>query len=90
MICGLGMVLIIAHPQGLRKVHTSEEFHFDYQPAYGWCWKQPGTAREFLTTSGLAEHVLKVLLDLHDRFERGKVPRRDFFGGASSPPSTWM
>ncbi|MGD0923405.1 MAG: hypothetical protein ABSA70_16825 [Terriglobia bacterium] len=69
-------------PQSVSK----KDFHFDYQPAYGWCWKEPGTATGFLTTSGLAEHVLKVLLDLHDRFEKGKVPRRHHSGGASSRP----
>jgi hypothetical protein len=79
---GHQMFITGEEPQSILK----REFHFDYQPAYGWCWKQPGTAKEFLTTSGLAEHVLKVLLDLHDRFEKGKVPRRHHSGGASSRP----
>ncbi len=69
---------------------STKKFHFDYQPECGWCWKPPGTAEGFLTTSGLAEHILNVLLELHDRFEKGKVPRRQHSGGASSGPNSWM
>ncbi|MBI4444310.1 MAG: hypothetical protein HY645_00255 [Acidobacteria bacterium] len=72
------------------QVISKKEFHFDYQPSLGWCWKQPGTADDFLTTFQLAEYVLKILLELHDRFENGKIPQRGPSGHTISGPNSWM
>jgi hypothetical protein len=69
---------------------SKRDFHFDYQPAYGWCWKQPGTDNRFLRTTELAEHVVKILLELHDRFEKGQVARRHHSSRSSSGPYSWM
>lgn len=71
--------------EGPQSVST-KEFYFDYQAPYGWCWIQPGTTKRFLTTSELAEYIINSLLELHDRFENGKVPRRHHSGGRSSGP----
>jgi hypothetical protein len=59
-------------PQVLGK----KEFFFDYQVAYGWCWRKHPSKTEFQTTTQLAEDILKQLLDLHDRFDRGEIRRR--------------
>lgn len=57
------------------QVLSTNEFPFDCQPGIGWCWKHPSIDMEYLTTSELAEHATKTLLELQDRFERGKIVR---------------
>jgi TIR domain-containing protein len=55
---------------------TSEQtFHFDYDVAYGWCWR--GDAKgELLTKEALSELLLKTLLDAHHKVETGETSRR--------------
>ena len=47
-------------PQSLGK----REFYFDYQAAYGWCWRKHPSKTEFQTTAQLAEQIIKQLLHL--------------------------
>ncbi len=56
--------------QPKRIAETS--FYFDYQPAYGWCWHLKSST-EFYTAPELADKLLKTLLNLQDRFERGEI-----------------
>lgn len=59
-------------PQNLGK----KEFYFDYQAAYGWCWRKHPSTTEFQTSAQLAEHITKQLLILHDRYGKGEIRRR--------------
>jgi hypothetical protein len=59
--------------EGPRKI-SGEEFYFDYQHAYGWCWLSRHKKGVF-TTSKLAEHLIKHLLELHEQFKDGKRVR---------------
>lgn len=55
---------------------AERKFCFDYQPAFGWCWRlNPST--DFYTESNLADELLKTLLDLQDRFEKGETKSGD-------------
>jgi hypothetical protein len=55
---------------------SKSEFYFDYDAAYGWCWRARGVSGNWLTTSGLSELLIKRLLDLHEQFTSGKKVRR--------------
>lgn len=55
------------------QVLAEKKFYFDYQTAYGWCWHSSPTSKTFLSTTNLAEHLIKRLLDLHGKFERGEI-----------------
>ena len=50
-------------------------YHFDYNAAYGWCWREDKSG-EFLTTESLSELVLKALLETHRRVGGGEIVRR--------------
>lgn len=60
--------------QPKRIAETS--FYFDYQLAYGWCWHL-ASSTEYYDAASLAEEVLKKLLNLQDRFERGEIKWTD-------------
>ena len=62
------------------KAIAKEGWHFDYQGFLGWCWRQGLQGDQFLTTSQLADRVIERLLDLHARFERGEVARKNRWG----------
>jgi len=47
-------------------------FYFNYQAPYEWCWHLKSST-EFYTASELADKLLKTLLNLQDRFERGEI-----------------
>ena len=47
-------------------------FYFNYQASYEWCWHLKSST-EFYTASELADKLLKTLLNLQDRFERGEI-----------------
>src|SRR5260370_1552099 len=55
---------------------SKSEFYFDYDAAYGWCWRARDARGNLLTTSGLCEHLLKSLLELHEQLTTGKKVRR--------------
>lgn len=55
---------------------AENSFYFDYQPAYGWCWHSAAST-DYYNAAGLAEEVLKRLLNLQDRFERGEIKWSD-------------
>ena len=51
---------------------AEHEVYFDYQSSRGgWCWRDEGS-RRFLTTAELADHILKLMIDLHEDIERKK------------------
>jgi hypothetical protein len=55
---------------------SRREFYFDYQAAFGWCWRERNRSGAFLTTSDLREYLIKRVLDLHEELKTGKrVPR---------------
>lgn len=64
----------IQHPVCVRR----REFYFDYQSAYGWCWHEKKKQGRYLRSPELADLCVRILLDLHEAAERGKVkPPRD-------------
>jgi hypothetical protein len=48
------------------------QFYIDYQTGVGWCWHE-GSSAIFLTSEAMGEHILKLLMDLHERLERGEI-----------------
>ena len=60
--------------EGPRKI-SEEKFYFDYTAAHGWCWRQPRRNGNMLTTSGLAEYLVKRVLEIHEQFKTGKRVR---------------
>jgi len=56
---------------------NEREFYFDYQGSRGgWCWRNEDGGT-FLTTPELADHILKLMIDLHDRVEKKRMSARD-------------
>jgi hypothetical protein len=55
---------------------AERKFGFDYQTAFGWCWHLR-TSTDFYTESSLADELLKALLNLQDRFEKGELNSSD-------------
>jgi hypothetical protein len=48
---------------------AEHEVQFDYQASRGgWCWRLED--KTLLTTSELADHILKLMIDLHERIEK--------------------
>jgi hypothetical protein len=55
--------IFLKDPQEL----SVREFYFDYQASRGgWCWHNENRDK-LLTTGELSEHILKMLMELHDR-----------------------
>jgi len=51
---------------------AEHEFRFDYQVSRGgWCWRAEDNT--LLTTAELAEHILKLIINLHERIEKKKT-----------------
>lgn len=63
-----GVVYLNRRPQRIKET----SYYFDHQPAYGWCWHL-ASSTEYYDAPVLAEEVLKRLLNLQDRFERGEI-----------------
>jgi hypothetical protein len=63
------------------RVIAKSEFYFDYDHAYGWCWRSKGSKGTLITTEILAEHITKRLFDLHEDFKTGKRVRHRERGG---------
>jgi hypothetical protein len=61
---------------GEPRVIAKYEFYFDYDHAYGWCWRSKGSKGTLITTETLAEHIIKRVFDLHEEFKTGKRVRR--------------
>lgn len=77
------------------KVISKREFHFDYEHTLGWCWRDRshGKSEEsLLTTDRLAEHLIKRVFELHEKFRSGhKVRYRETGGsGVSGGSLGWM
>jgi hypothetical protein len=54
---------------------SEQKFQFDYNAAYGWCWR--GANGDLLTTESLSEFLMKTLLEEHGKADAGdKTPRR--------------
>jgi hypothetical protein len=47
---------------------SKREFYFDYREHVGWCWKEKRTSKAG-DTAGLADQIMALLLDLHERFQ---------------------
>jgi hypothetical protein len=46
------------------------EFYFDYQASRGgWCWHSEDDGA-LLTTAELADHIIKIMIELHERLEK--------------------
>jgi hypothetical protein len=56
-------------------VISKNEFSFDYEQALGWCWRRLNSKQESMDTAGLAEHLIKRALELHEQFRSGKKVR---------------
>jgi hypothetical protein len=56
--------------EGPREI-SRKKFCFDYHEAFGWCWSQSGSKENVLTTSSLAEHLIKRVFELHEQFKAG-------------------
>jgi hypothetical protein len=54
---------------------SEQTFHFDYNAAFGWCWRE-GSKNEFLTSESLSELLMNKLLEAHQKVEAGGTPRR--------------
>jgi hypothetical protein len=59
----------IREPRNIGEVH----YYFDWQPGYEWCWRIGSSFDCFMTTDEIAEQMIKILLDLQDKFERGEI-----------------
>jgi hypothetical protein len=57
---------------------STKEYNFDYQAAYGWCWRQGKSGEQFLNTHHLGEQIIKQLLELQEQFERGDIKWNDW------------
>jgi hypothetical protein len=55
---------------------AERKFCFDYQTAFGWCWRL-NSSTDFYTASSLADELLKTLLNLQDRFEKAEIKSSD-------------
>ena len=65
--------IFLKNPEPLNE----REFYFDYQGSRGgWCWRNEDGGT-FLTTPELADHILKLMIDLHDRVEKKRMSARD-------------
>lgn len=62
---------MFVHGEEPRSI-SKTNYHFDYDAAHGWCWRQPNGKGNLLTTSDLAEHLIKCVLELHEKFKTGK------------------
>lgn len=70
-------VAVYWNRQPQRIAETS--FYFDYRPAYGWCWRL-ASSTDYYDSACLAEELLKRLLNLQDRFDRGETKWRNSEG----------
>ncbi len=65
--------IFLKNPEPLNE----RELYFDYQGSRGgWCWRNEDGGT-FLTTPELADHILKLMIDLHDRVEKKRMSARD-------------
>jgi TIR domain len=54
--------------------HSERKYYFDYDAAFGWCWRSPD--KKLLTTDSFSELLLKQILDLHQKVDSGTIARR--------------
>ncbi len=76
-----GGKILVTQPTELS-VH---KFVPDYTTDKEWCWRCQLDTNRCHTSQDIAEYVIKLLLDLVDRINKGDIPPIDPFG-ASSPP----
>ena len=50
-------------------------FYFDYNAAYGWCWRAKARDEKLFPTEALSDFLVQQLLDAHTRVEAGKTAR---------------
>lgn len=50
-------------------------FYFDYNAAYGWCWRAKAREEKLFSTEALSDFLVQQLLDAHTRVEGGKTAR---------------
>jgi len=49
---------------------AEHEFLFDYQTSReGWCWRAE-EEKSLLATAELADHILKLMINLHERIDK--------------------
>src|ERR1041385_5878125 len=69
--------LILPKDRGRRMFVADEEprqvaraqFNFDYRDGVGWCWQDRRKDSHPLTTDGLADRIIAMVLDLHERLQ---------------------
>jgi hypothetical protein len=54
-------------------VISAKRHYFDYQAAYGWCWRAEASTSQPQTSPQLADELVKELFELQDRFDRGEI-----------------
>lgn len=64
---------------------SESAYRFDYNAAYGWCWREDKNG-ELFTAESLSELFLKALLETHRKIEVGEIARRRYAGGSRGTP----
>ena len=76
--------------EGPREI-AKQEFYFDYNHTCGWCWRQGSSTGAILDTPGLAEHLMKSILELHQLYKTGARTRyRETSRSRSGGSHGWM
>lgn len=70
-----GKYIVVTKPQEL----TGYKFDPDITSDKKWCWRSQSDPNRYYTSGDIAEHALKVFLDLVDRADKGDIPRLDPF-----------